>query len=66
MTTNEILSSAMTISYDPTTDELSADGAVVGGASELTREIMLARLAAPAEHADDSDETLFDLTVEAA
>ena len=66
MKTNEILLSAKTISYDPTTDALSADGVIVGGASDLTREIMLARLAVPAEHADDSDETLFDATVEAA
>lgn len=67
MKTNEqIISNAKTLSYDPTTDELFADGALVGGASDLTREIMLSRLADPSEHAAASDETLFDLVVEAA
>jgi hypothetical protein len=65
-TSTEGLTAAKTLSYNPDTDELFADGKLVGGASDLTRDIMLARLADPAEHADDSDETLFDLVVEQA
>ena len=50
--------------YNPETDELFADGRLVGGADYLTREMMLALLSD--EHDDDSDETLFDLVVGSA
>lgn len=58
-----ILRNAKTLSYDPATDALYADGVLVGGASDLTRDIMLARLAEPSEYADASDETIFDVVV---
>lgn len=65
-TTEKTLRAAKTLSYNPDTDELFADGKLVGGASDLTREVMLARLSEPAEYADASDETIFDLMVEVA
>ena len=60
------IATAAALSYNPNTDELFADGKLVGGASDLTRELMLDRLASPEDHAAESDETLFDLVVEAA
>lgn len=67
MTTIEkTLRNAETLSYNPDTDELFADNKLVGGASDLTREIMLARLSEPTKHSEDSDETLFDRIVEQA
>jgi hypothetical protein len=66
MNTTAKIKAASNLSYNANTDELFADGEMVGGASDLTRELMLDRLAKPADHADDSDETLFDLVVEVA
>lgn len=62
----ELCKTAKKIVYNPATDELLADGVVVGGADALTREAMLARLTDPSAHSGDSDETLFDLIVEVA
>ena len=64
MNIDQTLRNARAITYSADSDELYADGKLVGSASDLTREIMLARLAAPDEHAEDSDEALFDLIVE--
>lgn len=64
MTTTAKIKAASNLSYNPNTDELFADGKLVGGASDLTRPLMLDRLRDPADHVDDSDETLFDLVVE--
>jgi hypothetical protein len=64
ITAEEALRNAKTLSFDPSTGELFADGKMVGSASSLTREIMLSRLTDPSEHAEASDETLFDELVE--
>jgi len=60
------IKAASTLAYNPETDELFADGKLVGGASDLTRDLMLDRLTDPDDYAEDSDETIFDLVVEAA
>lgn len=60
------IKAASNLTYNPNTDELFADGLLVGGASDMTRELMLDRLSEPNDHADDSDETLFDIVVDAA
>ena len=60
------IKAASSLTYNPNTDELFADGKLVGGASDLTRKLMLDRLDRySADDLDDeSDETLFDLIVE--
>jgi hypothetical protein len=68
MTTESKIKAASSLTYNPKTDELFADGQLVGGASDLTRDLMLARLSRySGDDLDEkSDETLFDLVVEAA
>lgn len=59
------IAAASTLSYNPNTDELFADGKYVGGASDLTRDLMIAHLDDDEDHEGDSDETLFDMCVSA-
>jgi hypothetical protein len=59
--TESRIKAAKKLTYNPNTDELFADGEYVGGASEMSRELMLAR-ADESWHKDD-DETLFDALV---
>jgi D-serine dehydratase len=58
MTTAEKIKSASELVYDPEIDALYADGQLVGGASDMTRELMLELLD---EELDD--ETMFDMIV---
>lgn len=60
------IKAASCLTYNPDADELFADGEYVGGASDLTRDLMLAHLDGGEDHVADSDETLFDLVVESA
>ena len=64
MTTEAKIKAASTLTYDATIDALYADGEMVGGASDLTRDLMIAHLDDGENHDEDSDETLFDLVVE--
>ncbi len=61
ITTEAKIKAAKKLTYRVSTDELFADGKLVGGASDLTRDLMLAR-ADESWHNDD-DETLFDALV---
>jgi hypothetical protein len=56
------IKSAARLTYDPTTDTLSADGCAVGGADALTREMMLEMI--DESSSGDDDEALFDSLVE--
>ncbi len=65
MTTKEKIIAAKELAYDADIDALYADGKLLGGASDLTRDMMLARLDdQDGELSDASDETLFDYVVE--
>lgn len=59
--TESKIKAAKKLTYRVSTDELFADGEAVGGASDFSRELMLAR-ADESWHEDD-DETLFEALV---
>lgn len=62
MTTEAKIKAASTLTYDATIDALYADGDLIGGASDMTREIMLA-LYEGEDKNEMSDEDLFEAIV---
>lgn len=62
MTTKAKIKAASTLTYDATIDALYADGDLIGGASDMTRKIMLDLY--EGEHKNEmSDEDLFEALV---
>jgi len=62
MTTASKIKAASTLTYDATIDALYADGDLIGGASDMTREIMLDLYEGENKN-DMSDEDLFEALV---
>jgi len=62
MNTEQQIRSASELIYDATIDALYADGELIGGASDMTREIML-DLYDGDDKEDMSDEDLFEALV---
>lgn len=55
------IKAAKKLTYNPTTDELFADGESVGGASSMSYELMQSMV--DETNRDDDEETLFDALV---
>lgn len=62
MTTEAKIKAASTLTYDATIDALYADGELIGGASDMTRETML-DLYEGDDKNEMSDEDLFEALV---
>lgn len=59
--TESKIKAAKKLTYNPNTDELFADGEYVGGASEMSLELMQSMV--DETNRDDDEETLFDALV---
>lgn len=59
--TESKITAAKKLTYNPSTDELFADGEYVGGASEMSYELMQSMV--DETNRDDDEETLFDALV---